>query len=293
MGAATFGTQMMLDPSVANNRYFMPEWVKYYNGLGWETMNRYIIVDVFPNDQIINRNKYDILVSSTCLISGTKIFLKQGIEKNIEDITVDDEVLIWNFETGMLDTTGIVFTEGTSNYKKQILYLHFTNNGVVGISYAHCLFDCDLNKFVEITPFNYRDFIGHTFLYLENNNFVRVKLVFGEIKNEKIAVYSFAPYKHFGFFANGYLNAPGGIYGIVNPYPIKEEKFTIDNEQLTEDINQYGLYSYEDFCSEIGYVPEDVFEAFNGKIYRVLMGKNIINKKYVTNLITRYQKYWS
>ena len=45
MGAATFGTQMLLDPSIANNRYFLPEWLKYYNGQGWEEMNRYIIVD--------------------------------------------------------------------------------------------------------------------------------------------------------------------------------------------------------------------------------------------------------
>jgi len=60
MGAATFGTQMMLDPSVANNRYFMPEWVKYYNGLGWETMNRYIIVD--PASSKEKRSDYTVML---------------------------------------------------------------------------------------------------------------------------------------------------------------------------------------------------------------------------------------
>ena len=60
MGAAIFGTQMMLDPSVANNRYFMPEWVKYYNGLGWETMNRYIIVD--PASSKEKRSDYTVML---------------------------------------------------------------------------------------------------------------------------------------------------------------------------------------------------------------------------------------
>lgn len=60
MGPATFGTQMLLDPSIANNRYFLPEWVKYYNGDGWETMTRYIIVD--PASSKEKRSDYTVIL---------------------------------------------------------------------------------------------------------------------------------------------------------------------------------------------------------------------------------------
>ena len=60
MGPAVFGTQMLLDPSIANNRYFMPEWVKYYDGSGWETMNRYLIVD--PASSKEKRSDYTVMI---------------------------------------------------------------------------------------------------------------------------------------------------------------------------------------------------------------------------------------
>lgn len=60
MGAATFGTQMLLDPSIANNRYFLPEWLKYYDGSGWETMNRYIIVD--PASSKDKKSDYTVML---------------------------------------------------------------------------------------------------------------------------------------------------------------------------------------------------------------------------------------
>jgi len=60
MGAATFGTQMLLDPSIANNRYFMPEWLKYYDGKGWEEMNRYIIVD--PASSKDKKSDYTVML---------------------------------------------------------------------------------------------------------------------------------------------------------------------------------------------------------------------------------------
>lgn len=60
MGPATFGTQMLLDPSIANNRYFMPEWLRYYDGSGWETMNRYLIVD--PASSKEKRSDYTVMI---------------------------------------------------------------------------------------------------------------------------------------------------------------------------------------------------------------------------------------
>ena len=60
MGAAVFATQMLLDPSIANNRYFKKEWLKYYKGDGWEDMNRYIIVD--PASSKDKKSDYTVMI---------------------------------------------------------------------------------------------------------------------------------------------------------------------------------------------------------------------------------------
>lgn len=59
-GAGTFSTQMLLDPSVANNRSFFGEWFSYYPGNGWDQMNRYIIVD--PASSKSKKSDYTVIM---------------------------------------------------------------------------------------------------------------------------------------------------------------------------------------------------------------------------------------
>ena len=58
-----------------------------------------------------------------------------------------------------------------------------------------------------------------------------------------------------------------------------------DEEKKQADIEQYGLYTYEDFAD---YVTEEQFIAFNGPYLKVLVGKGVLTYEEILNLIDIY-----
>ena len=56
---------------------------------------------------------------------------------------------------------------------------------------------------------------------------------------------------------------------------------------MERDIDQYGLYTYEEFTQTFQ-VPYEVFNAFNAQYFKVAIGKGLITEERITNLIKRY-----
>lgn len=227
-----------------------------------------------------------------CFIEGTLVMLADGSQKKVEDLTSDDLIAVWDFENGTLTSTPMIFIEKVETYLKTITYLTFSDDTVIGIYWNHCFYDCDLNKFVEITTNNFNDYIGHTFMHYKDGVLVKEQLVSAENKQEWASVYSLTTNKHFGHFINNYLSAPGGVYGVINVYPTNSETMMIDYDLFEQEKQMYGLYTYDEFCKEIAYVPEEVFYAFNAETYKILLGKQVITIPYVQALIKRYEPFW-
>ena len=59
---------------------------------------------------ILNEPMIINFCTSTCFIEGTQISLGNGLTKNVEDITYDDELLVWNFDEGKFDTVKPIVT---------------------------------------------------------------------------------------------------------------------------------------------------------------------------------------
>lgn len=74
----------------------------------------------------------------------------------------------------------------------------------------------------------------------------------------------------------------------------EEENSTNDimTASMQEDIQTYGLYTYEEFCLEVAEIPENIFEAFNGEYLKVSVGKGLINVEELLALIERYQVFF-
>ena len=58
-----------------------------------------------------------------------------------------------------------------------------------------------------------------------------------------------------------------------------------DAEKKAQDIETYGLFTYEDFG---GMIPEIAFEAFNGAYLKVAMGKGMIDWATIEMYANRY-----
>lgn len=164
-----------------------------------------------------------------CLIEGTLVTLADGTTKPIEDITYDDELLVWNFYDGKFDKAKPCWVT-----KQQIAHEYnlckFSNGveiGFVGqggdIGY-HRIYNDELKRFthtgVKETP------IGiHTFA----QDGTKPTLIEQHIVNKQVRYYNVGTEKHINIFTNGILTSSR----ISNKYAIKDMKY-IGNRLISE-----------------------------------------------------------
>ncbi len=226
--------------------------------------------------------------SGNCVIPGTLITLADGSQKAVEDLTADDMLLVWNLETGAYDVAPIVFVDSESENEYEVINLYFDNGTDVGVIYEHGFFDLDLGKYVYIDAENAKDYIGHTFVTqddISGNTWSTAKLENVVIENKVTRAYSPVTFEHLCYYTNGVLSMPGGIEGLFNIFDVDTTVMAYDKVKMEKDIETYGLFTFEDFegvVSEIGY------QAFNGDILKVAIGKGILTWEDIEYLAARY-----
>ena len=166
----------------------------------------------------------------SCLIKGTLITLADGSKKPVEDITYDDELLVWNFYKGCFDKAKprwIKIAQTASVYNK----LTFDNGatlGLVGEGGAqgyHRIFNEQARLFthtgVPETP------VG-TITFAEDCT--KPTLVKQELIHEEVEFYNVITETHFNLFANGILTSCKNS----NKYYIENMKYVTDKELMTD-----------------------------------------------------------
>lgn len=160
-------------------------------------------------------------VSFNCFIEGTQITLADGTTKAIEDITYDDELLVWNFYDGKFDKakpTWIKVEEIAPRYNlvKFSDGREFGTVGVGGEKGYHRVFNKEAGAFTHIgtnaTP------IGTTTFADDGTN---PTIVSEEIIEKPVKYYNIITDKHYNIFANGILTS----CRLSNKYHIEDMKY--------------------------------------------------------------------
>lgn len=99
--------------------------------------------------------------------------------------------------------------------------------------------------------------------------------------------YSPVTYGHLCYYVNGMLSMPGGIDGLFNIFEVDTDTMRYDLEAMVADIEQYGLYTYEEL-SVLVPVTEKMFEAVNAQYLKVAVGKGMITVEQIGELIEKY-----
>ena len=228
--------------------------------------------------------------SGSCLIEGTLITLADGRKKTIESITPDDLILVFNHETGKFDVSRISLNvhEGEESAVKKILNLVFEDGTIVRIAKYHGFFDVIENKYVYIDYDNVKDYIGHEFYNVEYTNDVfvgdKLKLVNSYVTYEKVHYYAPITAYHLNCFANGILSMTSSMEGLFNIFELDND-MKYDEIKMKEDIEKYGLYTYDDFKDYISY---EVYSMFPAKYFKVSVGKGYITFEHIIELAKRY-----
>lgn len=231
----------------------------------------------------------------TCVAAGTNITLADGGQKKVEDLTGDEELLVWNLFTGQYDVTPILFIDHDPMAFYETISLNFSDGTVVKVMGEHGFWDITLNQYVYLDE-NANQYIGHWFnkhVFNENGQmtWTKVQLVNVDISTEYTTTWSPVTYGHLCYYVNGMLSMPGGIGGLFNIFNVDGETMRYDEAAMNDDIQTYGLFTYEEFA-EVLPVPETIFEAFNGQYLKVALGKGLINWETLHELVVRYEKFF-
>lgn len=184
---------------------------------------------------------YPVLPAYSCIIEGTLITLADHTKKPIEDITYDDDLLVWNFYEGKFDSAKPVWiTKPRLAHEYNLckfsngVEVGFVGNG--GNEGYHRIYNNETKTFthtgVAETP------IGtHTFA--EDGSFP--ELVSQEIIKTPIHYYNIGTKEHINLFSNGILTSSR----ISNKYAIENMKYIGDRLISEKDEQEYIKHKLE------------------------------------------------
>ena len=171
----------------------------------------------------------------SCLIAGTLITLADGTKKPIEDITYDDELLVWDFFNGCFASAKPrwIKIKQTAEVYNKLTFDNSTTLGLVGDGGTrgyHRIFNrqacCFTHTGVPETP------IG-TITFAEDKS--EPVLARQELVNETVDYYNIITDKHFNIFANGILTS----CRCSNLYKIENMRYVGDRTMSDKEIEEY------------------------------------------------------
>ena len=183
-----------------------------------------------------------------------------------------------------------MFVDSDPTAEYEIIKLCFSDGTEVKVIYEHGFWDYDLNKYVYLDS-NAADYIGHTFAKQNGDKLEKVELVDVVIETETTTAWSPVTQGHLCYFVNGMLSMPGGVGGLFNIFEVDAETMTYDIEAMAEDIEKYGLYTYDEL-NAICPLSEEMFEEAGGAYLKISIGKGNLTMDELVNMINRYSVYF-
>ena len=224
--------------------------------------------------------------SGGCVTPDTLVTLANGTQKEIQYVTYEDDLLVWDFFKGEYTAmpSAIIFDHGYDN--NTVIELNFSDGTTVKAVNLHQFLDADLNKFVTIDGESVAQYVGHNFAKQNGDSYKTVKLVDYKVTQEYVEAYGIISAGHYNILVEGMFSTDfmPQDYDLFNYFEIGDD-MKFDVEKMREDIETYGLYNYKDFED---YLTREQFEAFNVKYFKVSVGKGKYTYQGIINLIDEY-----
>lgn len=176
-----------------------------------------------------------ISVDYPCMIEGTQITLADGTTKAIENITYDDELLVWNFYDGKFDTAKPSWIK-IEQIAPEYNLVKFSNGAEVGfvgpggdIGY-HRVFNKEAKAF---THTGVVDTPNGTTTFAQDGSYPTV--VSQEVIEKPVKYYNVITDKHYNLFANGILTS----CRLSNEYMIENMRYVGERLITDEQIKAY------------------------------------------------------
>jgi hypothetical protein len=202
-----------------------------------------VYVRIYATNAIGTSYGAQVSFTMPCFIKGTKITLASGFKKNIEDISYEDSLLVWNFDEGRFDSANPLWI--MSPVFTQYVNILFSDGSKLGISGhlnhdgGHRIFNLDKGEFTYVIPNEHSPIGTRTF----NDKGNIVTIVGKEESTEVEEIYNVVTNRHLNIFAEGILTSRR----LNNLYPIADMKFIKDERSITsiEEFKGVPIEYYE------------------------------------------------
>ena len=223
-----------------------------------------------------------------CVTPDTLVTLADGTQKEIQYVTYEDKLLVWDFYKGeyTVVSSAIIFDHGYDN--NTVIKLNFSDGTQVKVVNLHQFFNADMNQFVTINADNVSDYVGHSFVKQNGNGYTTVTLTDYDISEEYIEAYGIISGLHYNILVEGMFSTDfmPEDYDLFNYFEVGQD-MKFDEAKMQADIEKYGLYTYDDFAEHLTY---EQFVGFNVQYFKIA----VANGKYTYNdilaLIEEYLK---
>jgi len=174
-----------------------------------------------------------------CFVKGTKITMFDRTKKNIEDISYEDNLLVWNFDEGRFDSAKPLWI--MNPVETPSVNILFSDGSKLGISGylqhdgGHRIFNLDKGEFTYAIPNEHTPIGTRTF-----NDKGEIVTIVGKEEGEFSEIYNVVTNRHLNIFAEGTLTSRR----LNNIYPISDMKFIKDERKATpiEEFNHHLFY---------------------------------------------------
>lgn len=174
----------------------------------------------------------------SCFLIGTQITLADRTTKNVEDITYDDELLVWDFDNGEYSSSKPcwITKPGLKNYHYyELTFSDGTILRTTGKNSNHRIYNVDQQKFVAVseTVVGDRVFTESGIVSVVSNNRIEQEIKYVNLITSKT----------FDCFANGVLTSDR--YG--NMYDIDSNMKFIKDDRVIRPYSEYenvGISQY-------------------------------------------------
>ena len=223
------------NPTIANNKVSdgagnpdaLGEFIHTYTITGTNGNTCYL--KIYATNAVGTSYGAQVSFSLPCFIKGTKITLASGLKKNIEDISYEDSLLVWNFDEGRFDSANPIWI--MTPVLTQYVNIIFSDGSKLGISGhlnhdgGHRIFNLDKGEFTYAIPNEHSPIGTRTF----NDKGDIVTIVGKEESSELEEIYNVVTNYHLNIFAEGILTSRR----LNNLYPIADMKFIKDERSIT------------------------------------------------------------
>ena len=231
-------------------------------------------VKIYFEDGSVYYDKIDVNLEqfTMCLAEGTQITLADRTTKAIEDITYNDELLVWDFDNARFATAKPLWIMKVHT-SPQYNLLKFDNGSELKTIDQHRIFNKDIGKFTY--PMTDETPVGTTTF---TDAGTETKLISKEVVQERVNYYNIITDYHINLFANGILTS----CRLSNLYQIENMKYVKDNRKLIPK-------------EEYPTVPQEYYEGLRlaEQPKEVNRGNDVEHSKdlagYVQNLINKAQ----